>query len=97
MLQHGVNLAETTAWTQRQLVFQHRPLGEVADEFNRYAVGRIEIRSPALREQEVTGTFRSDDVASFIAVLAGVPGVHVADDGAGGYVVTSDESAAPRR
>ena len=51
-LQHGVNLAEITAWTQRQLVFHHRPLGEVADEFNRYNAGRIEIRSPALREQE---------------------------------------------
>ncbi len=94
-LQHGVNLAETTAWTQRQLVFQHRPLGEVAEEFNRYNAGRIDIRSPALRAQEVTGTFRSDDVASFVAVLEGIPGVEVVGDGAGGYLVTADESAAP--
>jgi transmembrane sensor len=94
-LQHGVNLAEATAWTQRQLVFQHRPLGEVAEEFNRYNAGRIDIRSPTLRQQEVTGTFRSDDVASFVAVLAGIPGVKVEGDGAGGYIVTADESAAP--
>ena len=93
-LEHDVNLAETTAWTQHQLVFHHRPLGEVADEFNRYNVGRIEIRSPSLREQEVTGTFRPNDVASFVAVLAGIPDVHVVDDGAGGYVVTSDGSEA---
>jgi transmembrane sensor len=93
-LQHGVNLANATAWTQRRLVFQHRSIGEVAEEFNRYTTGQIDIRSQALREQEVTGTFRSDDVASFVAVLADIPGVHVADDGAGGYVVTSDESAA---
>jgi transmembrane sensor len=91
-LEHNVNLAEATAWTQHQLVFHHRPLGEVADEFNRYNVGRIEIRSPSLREQEVTGTFRSNDVASFVAVLAGVPGVQVIDDGTGGYVVTSQGS-----
>jgi transmembrane sensor len=96
-VQHGVNLTEVTAWTRRQLVFQHRPLGEIAAEFNRYNVGRIEIRSPALQEQEVTGTFRSDDVASFVAVLAGVPGVQVTADGAGGFVVTSDASAAPRK
>jgi transmembrane sensor len=93
-LEHNVNLAETTAWTQQQLVFHHRPLGEVAEEFNRYNVGRIQIRSPLLRAQEVTGTFRSNDVASFVAVLAGIPGVHVVDDRAGGYVVTSDGSGA---
>ena len=96
-LEHDVNLAETTAWTQHQLVFHHRPLGEVADEFSRYNVGRIQIHSPSLRDQEVTGTFRSNDVASFVAVLAGMPGVHVVDDGAGGYVVTSDGSAATAR
>ena len=94
-LQHGVNLTEATAWTQRQLVFYRRPLGEIAEEFNRYNVGRVEIRSPALQAQEVTGTFRSDDVASFVAVLAGIPGVHVAGDGSGGYIVNVDESAAP--
>jgi transmembrane sensor len=93
-LEHDVNLAEITAWTQHQLVFHHRPLGEIADEFNRYNVGRIEIRSPSLREQEVTGTFRPNDVASFVAVLAGMPGVQVVDDRAGGYVVTSDGSEA---
>jgi transmembrane sensor len=96
-VEHDVNLAETTAWTQHQLVFHHRPLGEIAEEFNRYNVGRIQIHSPLLREQEVTGTFRSNDVASFVAVLAGIPGVHVVDDGAGGYVVTSDGSEATAR
>jgi transmembrane sensor len=91
-LEHDVNLAEATAWTHQELVFHHRPLGEVADEFNRYNVGRIEIRSPSLREQEVTGTFRSNDVASFVAVLEGIPGVEVKGDGTGGYVVTSNGS-----
>lgn len=91
-LEHDVNLSEVTAWTQHQLVFRHRPLGEIAGEFNRYNVGRIEIRTPSLREQELTGTFSSNDAASFVAVLAGIPGVQVVDDGAGGYVVTSDGS-----
>lgn len=89
-LEHNANLAEATAWTQHQLVFHHRPLGEIAEEFNRYNVGRIEIRSTSLRNQEMTGTFRSNDVASFVAVLAGTPGIKVGDDGTGGYVVTSD-------
>ena len=93
-VEHNVNLTEATAWMQHELVFHHRPLGEVADEFNRYNVGRIQIRGPALRDQQVTGTFRSNDVASFVAVLAGFPGVHIAGDGAGGFVVTADDSDA---
>jgi transmembrane sensor len=95
--QHGVNLSEVTAWTQRQLVFQRRPLGEIAEEFNRYNAGKVEIRSQALRDQEVTGTFRSDDVASFVTLLAGIPGVHVTGSEGSGYVVTVDESATPGR
>jgi transmembrane sensor len=93
-VEHDANLAETTAWMQHEVVFHQRPLGEVADEFNRYNVGHIRILSQSLREQQVTGTFRSNDVASFVAVLAGFPGVHVAGDGAGNYVVTSDGSGA---
>jgi transmembrane sensor len=93
-VEHDVNLAETTAWIQHELVFHHRPLGEVADEFNRYNAGRIQILSPALREQEMTGTFRSSDVASFVAVLSGIPGVHVIGEAAGGYIVTGDDSDA---
>jgi transmembrane sensor len=96
-LEHGIDLTAAMAWTQRRLVFRHRPLGEIADELNRYTLGRIEIRSPALRAQEVTGTFRSDDVTSFIAVLEGIDGVRVTGDGAGGYIVTADEFAAPPR
>ncbi|HEY0342738.1 MAG TPA: FecR domain-containing protein [Steroidobacteraceae bacterium] len=89
-LEHDVNLSEATSWTQHQLVFRHRPLGEVAGEFNRYNVGKIEIRSPSLRREEVTGTFSSNDVASFVAVLEGIPGAHVTGDDTGGYIVTSD-------
>jgi len=88
-LQHDVNLEEATAWTRHQLVFEHRPLGEIAAEFNRYNVGRIEIRSPSLQHQELTGTFQSNDPASFVAFIAGMPGVVVTADGKGGYVVES--------
>jgi transmembrane sensor len=90
-LEHGVNLREATAWTDRQLVFNRRPLAEVAEEFNRYNSVQIEIRSAALGRRDVTGTFRSDDPASFAAVLSSIVGVHVARDGAGDYVITGDD------
>jgi len=96
-LEHGINLHEATAWTNRQLVFNRRPLAEIADEFNRYNAVQIEIRSPALGQRKVTGTFRSDDPASFVAVLSGIAGVHVARDGAGGYVITADDAPSGAR
>lgn len=85
---HGVNVSSALAWTRHQLVFENRPLGEVAEEFNRYNRGRIVIASEGLRAQEVTGVFQANDPASFLAFLGNIPGVAVRDDGAGGHVIT---------
>lgn len=76
------NLAVTTAWVQRRLMFERRPLSEVAEEFNRYNRRRIEIDSPELRRKEVTGVFEANDPESFIAFLSKIPGAAVreADD-----------------
>ncbi len=87
-LEHGTNLDTAIAWTRHQLIFEHRPLGEIAAEFNRYNRARITIESASLGAQEVTGVFQSNDPASFVAFLSSNPGVVVIDDGAGGYRVT---------
>jgi transmembrane sensor len=71
------DVATAIAWTQRKLVFEHRHLGEVAEEFNRYNRQIIEIRSAELRAQEVTGVFQANDPASFLTFLAGFPGVTI--------------------
>jgi transmembrane sensor len=81
--QHLPNAVTATSWTQRQLVFEDRPLMEVAEEFNRYNRERIVIDSPELREQHVTGVFRSNDPAAFLAFLSGLPGVEVSQAGDG--------------
>jgi transmembrane sensor len=87
-LNHGINVSATLAWTRHQLVFEHRALGKVAAEFNRYNRGRITIESASLRAQEVTGVFQSNDPASFVAFLSSIPGVNIRDDGAGGHVIS---------
>jgi transmembrane sensor len=94
-VEKGVNLSDAVAWTQRQLVFRNRPLEEVAEELNRYNQAHVEIRSPALQKQEVTGIFRTDDLTSFVALLAGKEGVRVTSDGSGGYIVTAHDSVTP--
>jgi transmembrane sensor len=75
------NVATATAWTQRRLVFEHRSLGEVADEFNRYNRQTIHIESPELRSQEITGVFQANDPNSFLDFVAKIPGVKVQRDG----------------
>jgi transmembrane sensor len=82
------DVAPVTAWTQRQLVFENRSLGEVAEEFNRYNRQHILIESPRLRTQSVTGVFQANDSASFLAFIANIPGVRVTTNAAGHHVVS---------
>jgi transmembrane sensor len=86
--QHGVDVAPAVAWTQRKLMFEHRPLSEVAEEFNRYNKGRIDIESADLKRQEVTGVFEAKDPASFVAFLSSIPGVEIREGADGAYHVT---------
>jgi len=72
-----VNLQETLAWLDRKLSFEHRPLGEVADEFNRYAQIPFQIQDPALRALPISGVFDADDTDSFAAFLETLDGVAV--------------------
>lgn len=93
--EHEVALDAVTSWTQRKLIFEHRPLGEVAEEFNRYNRARITIDSEQLRAEQITGVFQSNDPGSFVSFLSGIPGVRVQDDGQGGHRVIFEEGVAP--
>jgi transmembrane sensor len=70
-----INFQAASAWLRRQIAFENEPLGEVADEFNRYGKIPIEIEDNALRALPITGVFDAydtDSFASFLAVLNGV-------------------------
>jgi transmembrane sensor len=72
-----VDLDQALGWLQHKIVFEHRPLGEVAAEFNRYGRIPIEIEDATLRSLPVSGTFDADDTDSFVAFLETLPGVRV--------------------
>jgi transmembrane sensor len=72
-----VDLNQTLGWLQHKIVFEHRPLGYVATEFNRYASIPVEIEEAALRALPVSGMFDADDIESFVAFLQTLPGVRV--------------------
>jgi transmembrane sensor len=73
----AVDAQRTTAWLQRQIMFENEPLERVASEFNRYAQKPIEIDTPALRNLKVSGVVATDNTAAFIAFLRSLKGVHV--------------------
>ncbi len=72
-----VDLHQVEAWLRDQIAFEQRPLGEIADEFNRYAPIPIEIRDAALRALVVSGVFDTHDTASFVAFLQTIDGVTI--------------------
>ena len=72
-----VDAKAAVAWLQHQIVAEDRPLGEIVDEFNRYAPVSIEIEDPALRALRVSGRFDVYDTDSFVAFLSSLEGVAV--------------------
>ncbi len=72
-----VDVQQTVAWLQRKIAFEQRPLGEVADEFNRYGSIPIEIDDAALRALPISGVFDAYDIDSFMAFLQTLDGVRV--------------------
>jgi transmembrane sensor len=88
--QHDVNVRAAVSWTQSKVIFEHTPLSEAADEFNRYNRGRIEIENAQLQSREISGVFQTDNPRSFLAFLSRVPGVKVRETPDGTHVVTKD-------
>jgi transmembrane sensor len=71
------DLRETTAWLERKIVFNERPLAAVAEEFNRYNSVTFTIEDQALRHLLISGAFDATDTESFAAFLASLDGVRV--------------------
>jgi transmembrane sensor len=73
----AIDAQAALAWLHQEIAFQARPLGEVADEFNRYNKIPIEIDDPALRALPVSGLFNAYDTESFATFLQTLDGVSV--------------------
>jgi transmembrane sensor len=71
------NIAAMTAWTEHRLIFDAAPLGDVADEFNRYNRRQLVIEDRTLTDFHVSGVYSSTDPASLIRFLRQQPGIDV--------------------
>lgn len=67
------NVAATTAWTRRSLVFDSSPLTQVAQEFNRYNTRPLVIEDPRLAEFRVSGVFSSVEPTLLLRFLRTQP------------------------
>jgi transmembrane sensor len=76
-LPRAVDARAAVAWLKRQIAFENLPLGEVAQEFNRYGHIPIEIDDEVLRALPITGIFDPYDTESFVAFLEILNGVVV--------------------
>jgi transmembrane sensor len=64
-----VDTGKATSWLDGQLIFESRPLGEVAAELNRYSDRKIVIADAAVARTPITGAFETGDVEAFVSAV----------------------------
>lgn len=66
-----------TAWSRNKLIFNRRPLAEVAAELERHQHGAVIIRDDKLKRLEVTGVFDLDDPSALLRAISATINVPV--------------------
>lgn len=74
------DIAATTAWMERRLIFDGSKLSDVVQEFNRYNRRQIVIDGTQLSDFHVSGVYSSTDPASLIRFLREQPGLRITED-----------------
>lgn len=72
---------ELDSWTSGRLVFRSTPLGEAADEVNRYSPVKVVIEDARLAATPVTGVFDAGDTAAFVDAVRDLYGLQAASVG----------------
>jgi transmembrane sensor len=69
------DVAIATAWVQKRLIFEDTPLGEVAEEFNRYNTRHLVVVGTELRSTGISGVYSSTDPDSLLGFLRAQPNI----------------------
>lgn len=72
-----VDARTQTAWRRGKLIFNRRPLGDVAAEMQRYHRGRIVVADDRLRSLEVSGIFELGDADGLLRTVEQTMAAHV--------------------
>lgn len=65
----AANTEADTAWRQRRLIFESKPLGAIVEEFNLYNDTRLTVTDPKLSDLQISGNFNANDPHSFALFL----------------------------
>jgi transmembrane sensor len=76
-----VDSSRALAWSQGRLVFDSTPLGDVAEQFNRYNRVQLRIDSPELARRTISGVFRASDPETLIDFISAGARVTIARKG----------------
>lgn len=71
------SIESVTAWRERRLVFDARPINAIVEEFNRYNANRIIVDDRRLETLRFSGVFDSNDPDSFLEFLESTSDVDV--------------------
>jgi transmembrane sensor len=74
------DIAATTAWMQRRLIFDGSKLSDVVQEFNRYNKRQLVIEDAQLSDFHVSGVYSSTDPASLIRFLREQRGMRITEN-----------------
>lgn len=75
----AADVAASTAWTNKRLVFEDTPLLNVAEEFNRYNEQRLVIVDAELQRIGISGRYSSSDPAALIEFLRAQPSFEIVE------------------
>jgi transmembrane sensor len=75
------DLSDDMAWREGRLIFNQVTLAEVAKDFNRYNSRKLVVTGDA-RDIRIGGSFRADNMDTFVALARGSLGLTVDDQGA---------------
>ncbi|MCQ9156943.1 FecR family protein [Acidomonas methanolica] len=73
----AVETANMFSWTRGKLIFNRKPLAQIATELERYRHGRVIVMSDRLKALEVSGVFDIDDNQALLAALSSATGARV--------------------
>jgi len=76
------------AWTEGQLRFDNKPLGEIVAEMNRYSRRKIVIADPTIANRLLYGAFMAGDVDQFVRALTDYKIAKVQSEGEDVVVLT---------
>ncbi len=74
-------MADALGWRHGVLVFHRTPLAEVATQYNRYNMQKIDISDPSIAQRTVTATLPTNDLAAFARIAKDFFGLHVTERG----------------